>query len=132
MRGKVKFALVVVAVHLLVAAAHGQAHGHLMILLTSGQEWFVFAAVLLGPVTAAAMMLRGKWRRAGGWLLFLCMGAALAFGAYHHFVAAGADNVANVAAGGWGTTFHVTAALLAAMEAIGCIAGAAVMLDRAK
>ena len=47
------------------------------------------------------------------------MAAAFAYGLYNHFIAAGADNVAQVASAGWALVFRATAVSLALLEAGG-------------
>ncbi len=122
-----RLALVVILLHLLVVAAHGRAHRILFISLTPHQKIFVLVAVLLGPLVAALLLI-SRAPRAGAWLLLLSIAASLAFGAYHHFLAVGPDNIGSVASSGWGRIFQVTAVLLSLFEALGV--GASIALLR--
>lgn len=121
-----RFALLVILVHLLVVAVHGRAHRYLIIPLTRTQEIFILAAVLLGPLVAALLLI-SRAPRAGAWLLLLSMAASLAFGAYYHFLAIGPDNVASVSSIGWGRVFQASSVLLVLIEALGVGAGVALL-----
>ena len=123
-----RFALLVVLAHLLVVAVHGRAHRHLIIPLTRAQEIFILAAVLLGPLVAV-LLLVSRAPRAGAWLLLLSLAASLAFGAYHHFLAIGPDNVGNVSSSGWGRVFQASSVLLVLIEALGVGAGIALLRE---
>lgn len=121
-----RFALLLILVHLLVVAVHGRAHRHLIIPLTRTQEIFILAAVLLGPLVAALLLI-SRAPRAGAWLLLLSMAASLAFGAYYHFLAIGSDNVASVSSIGWGRIFQASSVLLVLIEALGMGTGIALL-----
>jgi hypothetical protein len=121
-----RFALLLILAHLLVVAVHGRAHRQLTIPLTRTQEIFILAAVLLGPLVAALLLI-SRAPRAGAWLLLLSMAASLAFGAYYHFLAIGSDNVASVSSIGWGRIFQASSVLLVLIEALGMGAGIALL-----
>jgi hypothetical protein len=77
---------------------------------------------LVLPLVAVVLL----WRRSalGFPLLFGSMLGSLLFGAYYHFIAAGADNVASLPPHAWALPFQVTAVLLALTEAAGVVVGA--------
>ncbi|MGB7923390.1 MAG: hypothetical protein WCF57_09115 [Pyrinomonadaceae bacterium] len=120
-----RYAIWVVIVHALVSALHGAAHARLDVSLSQAQTLFVVVVITVAPLLAGLLL----WRKQhiAGALLFLCsMVGALVFGVYNHFVASSPDHVAHVAAassGGWVAVFQVTAALLAVVEAVGCVVG---------
>ena len=116
------FALATIALHAAVALVHGKAHAHLDIGLSHWQHTYVMAVVVVAPLLAGILLL-ARQSGAGGILLAVSMAGALLFGAYYHFVAGGADNVASVAASGWGAVFRWTSVLLALTEAVGVWAG---------
>lgn len=121
-----RFALLVILAHLLVVAIHGRAHRQLIVPLTRTQEIFILAAVLLGPLVAALLLI-SRAPRFGAWLLLLSMAASLAFGAYYHFLVTGPDNVGSISAGNWGTVFLASSVLLVLIEALGVGAGVALL-----
>jgi hypothetical protein len=108
----------VVAAHAVVTLVHGAAHAALGVTLSAAANAFVVLVIVLGPLAGLGLLLAGR-KSAGGVVLGLSMAGALVFGAWNHFVAAGPDHVAHLAAGPWRSTFQVTAALLAAIEAGG-------------
>jgi hypothetical protein len=124
MRNPVRFAIVIVLAHLAISVLHGAAHHRLEIGLSRAEELFVWIDIVVTPLLAAALLLT-KWRRTSGWLLAISMAGVFIFGVYKHLVAAGADNAFGVASGAWGTTFQITALLLALAEALACWAGVA-------
>ena len=106
----------VVLVHVAISLVHGRAHAGAQVFLPPAGAWFVYIVILAGPLVGLAMSL---WRpQAGAWLVAASMGGALVFGLVNHFIIAGSDHVAHVAAQ-WRTLFGVTAALLAVSEAVG-------------
>jgi hypothetical protein len=113
------FALAVILVHLGIALLHGGAHKNLLIGLSISQEVFVWTVIIAAPLIAALLLLL-KLRRAGGYFLLLSMAGSLVFGAWNHFLARGADNIASTPPNGWGLAFRVTASLLFLTEALGC------------
>ena len=120
------FALATIALHAAVVLAHGKAHPHLGIGLTPWQHIYVLAVIVVAPLFAGLLLLaRQAW--AGGILLAVSMAGALVFGAYYHFVAPGADNIASVVAEGWGVVFRWTSVLLALTELAGIWAGLRVL-----
>src|SRR5512144_1881504 len=80
------------AVHLVVAIWHGAAHTELAVTLSPGQNFFVFAVIVLAPLVAVGLL----WTRYVGlalWLFLAAMCAALLFGAYYHYVFISPDHV---------------------------------------
>ena len=101
----------IVVVHLAISIVHGRAHAGAL---------FVYIVILAGPLLGLAV---SPWRpRAGAWIVAGSMSGALIFGLISHFIIAGPDHVAHVAAE-WRALFAVTAVLLAFTEAIGVGAG---------
>ncbi|HEX8649735.1 MAG TPA: hypothetical protein VF708_02765 [Pyrinomonadaceae bacterium] len=120
-----QYAIGVVIIHLLVSALHGASHQRLNVPLSSAQNLFIIVVIFISPL-AAALLLWKKQHASGALLLLGSMAGSLAFGVYNHFVASSPDHVSHVAAaasGVWVTVFQVTAALLAVVEAFGCLAG---------
>jgi hypothetical protein len=111
-----------VAGHALVVVLHGLAHQRVPVPTTADQSLFVLIVIVLGPLVALAL-LATRYRRTGAMLLAASMAASLVFGVYHHFIAAGPDNVISVPADPWGTLFRATAILLALTEGLGWLAG---------
>ncbi|MGA3072592.1 MAG: hypothetical protein ABSG56_02770 [Bryobacteraceae bacterium] len=112
----------IVLVNLLINIVHGAAHLKLHIDLSAAEKLFVAVVILAGPLLALALLWT-PWQRLGFALLALTMAGSLAFGLYHHFIAAGADRVGAQVASVWGTTFIVTACLLFIAEAAGTYVG---------
>lgn len=125
MDATIRFALLTVAAHAVVAICHAAAHQRLGIEMSASQTSFIVADIIIAPLVAGVWL----WKRAGAagaFLLTLSMAGALVFGVYHHFVASSADHVAHVAAaspGVWAKAFQVTAVLLALVETLGVGAG---------
>ena len=106
----------IVVVHLAISIVHGQAHTGADVPLSSAAGAFVYIIILAGPILGLAV---SYWRpHLGAWIVALSMSGALIFGLINHFIIAGPDHVAHVAAE-WRTLFGVTAALLVASEAAG-------------
>jgi hypothetical protein len=124
MKNAVRFAIAMVLVHLAVSVVHGAAHDRLVIGLSRAENLFVQIDIVSAPLIAGALLLT-RWRRLGGWLLAVSMAGAFFFGVYKHFIAPGADNAFTAPAGAWGTTFQITAVLVALSEALTCWAGMA-------
>ena len=120
-----RYAIQVIVVHALVSALHGAAHAQLDVPLSFAQNLFVVVVIMIAPLVAGLLL----WRKQhlSGTLIFVCsMAGALVFGVYNHFVASSPDHVSHVAvmaSGGWVIVFQVTAALVAIIEAFGCLVG---------
>ena len=115
--------LVTIAVlaHLVVNVLHGRAHTELAVGLSSWQQFFVIAVILLAPLVALVL----SWTRhikAGLWLLLAAMLGSLIFGICYHYIIISNDHVAHLPPGEARYLFRVTALLLAVTE----IAGVAV------
>jgi hypothetical protein len=116
---------VLVAVHLVVAIWHGNAHTALAVGLPPAKNAFVIAVIVIAPVIAVALL----WTRfavAGLSLVALSMLGALLFGVYHHFVLISPDNVHHLPPGSLTdrSTFAATAAALAWLELAAVLYGA--------
>lgn len=125
------FALAIIALHAAVVFVHGKAHAHLGIGLAHWQYTYVMAVIVVAPLLAGILLL-ARQAGAGGIALAVSMTGALLFGAYYHFVAGGADNVASVAASGWGAVFRWTSVLLALTETVGVWASVRVLRARSR
>jgi hypothetical protein len=120
-----RYAIQVIVVHALVSALHGAAHARLDIPLSFAQNLFVVVVIMIAPLVAGALLWR-KHYLSGAIIFFCSMAGALVFGVYNHFVASSPDHVSHVAvmaSGGWVIVFQVTAALVAIIEAFGCLIG---------
>ena len=111
----------VVFVHLAISLVHGRAHAGAQVFLPLPGALFVYIVILAGPLVGLAV---SRWRpRAGAWIVAFSLGGALIFGLVNHFIIAGPDHVAHVAAE-WRTLFGATAALLVASESVGAATAA--------
>src|SRR5262249_17383057 len=121
----------VVAAHAVVSAVHGVAHAQVGVAIFPSLFHLVMivGVITLAPV-AAAVLLWTPFRRAGAWLLVASMAASLLFGVFYHYSAAGPDHVSQIPQGNWGMLFHVTAALLAVTEVLGCGVGLGALIRR--
>jgi hypothetical protein len=120
------YAVAIIFTHLALSIAHGMAHSRLAIALTIAQRSFVGAVIVAAPLVAAYFIWKRRLRL-GGALLAISMAAALAFGAYYHFIAPGPDNVNQADTtkpANWRNLFEDTAMDLALIEALGTVAGA--------
>lgn len=106
-----------VIVHLGISVVHGLAHDRAQVVLPPAAMVFVLAVIIIGPILGLALHRLAR-RREGAWLVAATMAASLVFGVVNHFVLEGTDHIAHVA-GPWRIWFGVTAALLAATEALG-------------
>jgi hypothetical protein len=106
-----------IALHLAISFVHGAAHSGAAVPLSPAATVFVWAVILVGPL-AGLLVWRWLDRRAGAWLVAGTLGASFAFGLINHFLIAGSDQVAHVAAE-WRVMFGITAVLLAVTEASG-------------
>ena len=122
MNRSAKYATAIIVAHLLVNLVHGLAHRELRVGLAPLDSMFVIVVVLVFPLIAMGLLWTVK-KRLGLILLSLSMFGSLLFGVYHHFLAASPDHIHSQPAGGWGTTFVLTAYLLLIMEAVGAYVG---------
>jgi hypothetical protein len=113
----------VVLAHLGISMVHGWAHSGAHVDLSPGAMLFVYAVILASPLAGLVVMRRRE--ALGEALIAATMTAALLFGVINHFIIAGSDHVAHVAAA-WRPLFGSTAALLAISEA----AAAAIAIQR--
>jgi hypothetical protein len=109
--------LALTALHLAISFVHGAAHTGAAVALSPAGTLFVWVVILVGPL-AGLLVWRWLDRRAGAWIVAVTLGASFAFGLINHFMIAGADHVAHVAAD-WRVMFGITAVLLALTEASG-------------
>src|ERR1051325_4828122 len=121
-----RVSIAIIVLHAAVTVAHGAAHMKLSILMNGWQNAYILIVINLLPLVAGYLILRRA--RFGHVVLFLSMLGALVFGAYYHFVLAGADNVSTVAhhaSHSWAQVFQVSAVLTAVLEVAGVVAGIA-------
>jgi len=115
----------VVLGHLGISVAHGWAHTGARVDVSPAGMLFVYVVIVAGPL-AGLIVLRHR-ERLGAALIAAAMAGALLFGVVNHFIIAGPDHVAHVAAA-WRPLFASTAALLGIFEA----AGAAIAIRYAR
>jgi len=109
-----------VLLHLGISLIHGRAHAGAQVPLPLAATLFVYIVILAGPLIGS---IASAWTpRAGALIVAVSMAGALIFGLINHFIVAGADHVAHVAAE-WRTLFGITAVLLVVSEAIGVVVG---------
>ena len=101
---------------------HGLSHAGGGVPLAAWQQAYVLLVIFLAP-SAAALLLWGRFRRAGAWLLVVSMAGALGFGLAYHFLIPGPDNALTLQPGAWRPVFRASAALLVIMDALGLAAG---------
>lgn len=116
---------ILVAIHLVVAVWHGNAHTELAIALPPVKNAFVIMVILIAPLVAASL----AWTRhflVGLWVFFLSMLGALLFGAYHHYILVSPDNIGHLPSGSADhhSTFIASAAVLALLELTSALYGA--------
>ena len=121
--------LVTIAVlaHLVVNVLHGRAHTELAVGLSSWQQFFVIAVILLAPLVALVLSWT-RYIKAGLWLLLAAMLGSLIFGICYHYIIISNDHVAHLPPGAARGTFRVTALLLAVTEIVG-VAVAAIAIQ---
>ncbi len=125
----VRFALITIITHALVAWLHGIAHRMLNVELSRPQFLFVILVIVIAPLLAGVLLWKNA-KTAGAILLALSMAGSLVFGLYHHFVLISPDHVFHIP-GIPGTfrviAFQITAVLLVLIEGGGVIAGIRVL-----
>ncbi len=117
---------VAVLAHLAVNLLHGRAHTELRVGLSSWQQLYVLAVILLAPL-AALILSWTRYIKAGLWLLLVTMLGSLVFGICYHYIIISNDHVAHLPPGEARGLFRVTALLLVVTEIIG-VAVAAVAI----
>ena len=116
---KVAVTITVVA-HLIVNLLHGRAHTELGVGLTSFQQFYVIAVILVAPLIALLLSWT-RYARASLWLLLASMLGSLIFGACYHYIIVSSDHVAHLPPGDARGLFRVTALLLLITEAAGVV-----------
>ena len=106
----------------LVRILHGDSHTGHQVPLAAWQWAYVVVVVLLAPVVAV-VLLWTRQRRAGAWLLLASMSGSLVFGLVFHYLVPGPDNVLAPTPGAGGEAFRFSAALVALVDALGCVVG---------
>jgi hypothetical protein len=119
---KVAVTITVIA-HLIVNLLHGRAHTELGVGLTSFQQFYVIAVILLAPLIALLLSWT-RYARASLWLLLASMLGSLIFGACYHYIIVSSDHVAHLPPGDARGLFRVTALLLLITEAAGVVLAA--------
>jgi hypothetical protein len=119
---KVAVTITVIA-HLIVNLLHGRAHTELGVGLTSFQQFYVIAVILLAPLIALLLSWT-RYARASLWLLLASMLGSLIFGACYHYIIVSSDHVAHLPPGAARGLFRVTALLLLITEAAGVVLAA--------
>jgi hypothetical protein len=119
---KIAVTITVIA-HLIVNLLHGRAHTELGVGLTSFQQFYVIAVILLAPLIALLLSWT-RYARASLWLLLALMLGSLIFGACYHYIIVSSDHVAHLPPGDARGLFRVTALLLLITEAAGVVLAA--------
>jgi hypothetical protein len=119
---KIAVTITVIA-HLIVNLLHGRAHTELGVGLTSFQQFYVIAVILLAPLIALLLSWT-RYARASLWLLLALMLGSLIFGACYHYIIVSSDHVAHLPSGDARGLFRVTALLLLITEAAGVVLAA--------
>ncbi len=120
-----RYALIVVVLHLAFLVIHAAAHVALAILPQVLDSIFIVAVMFVSPVLALALLRR---RPGVAWTLPMGFAASFAYGAMSHYVLPGPDNAFALPAGAWAAMFQATTAGLAVLEALGILAGFALVL----
>lgn len=120
---------VTVIAHLIVNLLHGRAHTELGVGLTSWQQCYVIAVILLAPLIALLLSWT-RYARAGLWLLLGSMLGSLIFGACYHYIIVSSDHVAHLPPGDARGLFRATALLLLITEAAGVVLAAMALRKR--
>jgi hypothetical protein len=115
-------ALVTIAVlaHLVVNILHGQAHTSLGVGLSTWQQTYVVAVILVAPLVALALAFT-RYTKAAFWLLLVSMLGSFIFGGLYHYVIISSDHVAHLPQGDARSMFRLTALLLLVTEAFGVV-----------
>ena len=119
---KIAVTITVIA-HLIVNLLHGRAHTKLGVGLTSFQQFYVIAVILVAPLIALLLSWT-RYARASLWLLLASMLGSLIFGACYHYIIVSSDHVAHLPPGDARGLFRVTALLLLITEAAGVVLAA--------
>ena len=112
----------VVAVHVLVNAAHGAVHSELGVEISNWQQAFIVVVIGLGPLVAALLLWTSR-SRLGAVILTGSMAMAFVFGVYYHYVAISPDHVKHLPPGDAQELFRGTALLVAVSQALGFVVG---------
>jgi len=120
---------IIVVAHLIVNLLHGQAHTALAVGLTSWQQFYVIAVILLAPLIALLLSWT-RHARAGLWLLLVSMLGSLVFGACYHYIIVSNDHVAHLPPGDARGLFRATALLLLITEGVGVVLAAIAVRTR--
>jgi hypothetical protein len=105
-----------VLAHLVISVLHGRAHTAARVDLSAPAFAFVLTVILAAPIVG--LLLRWWSARTGAWVIAAALLGSFVFGVVNHFAIEGTDHVSHVAEP-WRATFAITAALLAATEALG-------------
>jgi hypothetical protein len=115
-----------VLVNLLINITHGHAHTRLSVGLSTWQNLYVFAVILIAPLVALVLMFT-RFARVGAWLLLVSMLGSLIFGVLYHYVIISSDNVAHLPLGSARDLFRISAFLLVLTEVFGVIVAAKIV-----
>lgn len=123
----------IVALHVIVAIVHNQAHQEINVALSAFQSVFATVVIVIAPALAAAIIWHGRLRL-GAIVLVISLLASFIFGVVNHFMIDSPDQLAYISTTGWGQIFILSAYALALTELVGVVAGAALLrsLERAK
>ena len=114
---------IVVLAHLIITVLHGQAHTRLGVGLSTWQNVYVLAVIVVAPLVALVVSFT-RYGRPGLWLLLVSMLGSLIFGLCYHYIIISPDHVAHLPVGEARGLFRVTAVLLLITEALGVLVAA--------
>ena len=122
---------IVVLAHLVVNLLHGNAHTSLGVGLSTWQQVYVIAVILVAPLLALALVFT-RYARVGLWLLFWSMVGSLVFGFLYHYIIISPDHVSHLPPGTAQGMFRLTAVLLIVTEALGVLVAGLALRGRKK
>jgi formate-dependent nitrite reductase membrane component NrfD len=95
----VRYAILVVLVHIIIDVLHGVAHQQAGISISDIQSAYVYLVTVAAPIAAAVMLFFNKPKKiqqGGAWLLFISMLGSLLFGLVYHVLLPSSDNIFTV------------------------------------
>ncbi len=117
---------VLVVIHLVAIAWHGEAHIALAIDLPAAKDLFVYTVILGLPILAAILVQTKRFRVFGVAVFSGAMFASFLFAGYHHYVLISPDHIAHLPTGSANVTqsFLDSAAVIGFLDASFSVYGA--------
>jgi hypothetical protein len=125
----IRYAILVVFIHIAITVVHGILHQQVGVTLSSFQYSYVLVVTLVVPAASVPMLFikNTNFQRVGAWLMVASMFGSSVFGVFYHTLVPGSDNIFSVMNGRWGVAFRSTAILLAIVDGAGCWIGLRVL-----